>query len=270
MTLKPKASKTVPFSLTLPANIEPGEHNGCIAVQESKPTQQSESNGIVLSFRSALRVAITVPGDINAAITFKDIRSEILAEKLLLSPVLQSKGNVSVDSNIRVGLKNVFGVMSAQKGGEFALLREEESRFNFEFDKPFWGGWYQTAGSVDYVPLREDIADRGERKTAQARSEWLFIAPHFGATLIYIVSVVALVGAAVGFGMRRRNFKLLHQATVAYTVQPGDNIQALAERAAIEWRILAKLNNLKAPYSLKSGQTINIPQGHGAKRNLKN
>lgn len=259
VTLQPGTNEVVPFTLAIPEGAEPGEHNGCIAVQENTPPRQSALQGIVLSFRSALRVAITVPGDIYADVQFKEVRSEFNQGKLQLSPVLQNDGNVSVDANLSVGLKNVMGMQVAGSGGKFALLRAEESRFNFEQNLPFWGGWYQKFGTIDYVPLRENAADQGARKTAAMQAGWIFVSPHPIALAIEILVPLLLLGATLYWLWRKRQLKLLHMRTKTHIVIAGDNLQTLAAQSGISWRKLAKLNKLQPPYTLAVGQKLKLP-----------
>lgn len=62
VTLDAHQKATVAFTITVPASASVGEQNGCVVLQEVKaPTVQG---GIGLSFRTAIRVAILVPGEI--------------------------------------------------------------------------------------------------------------------------------------------------------------------------------------------------------------
>ena len=53
--LPPKQNETIGFIVDVPKNAEPGEHNGCIAIQENKTSGVNVGNGIALSLRSAIR-----------------------------------------------------------------------------------------------------------------------------------------------------------------------------------------------------------------------
>jgi len=46
----------------------------------------------------------------------------------------------------------------------------------------------------------------------------------------------------------------------AYTVKQGDTLFNISQKFNIDWSTLATLNNLKSPFVLKPGQTINIPK----------
>ncbi len=44
-----------------------------------------------------------------------------------------------------------------------------------------------------------------------------------------------------------------------YVVQKGDTLFNISQNINISWTTLAELNQIKAPFTLKSGQTIKIP-----------
>lgn len=45
-----------------------------------------------------------------------------------------------------------------------------------------------------------------------------------------------------------------------YTVQKGDTVFSIGQKNNIEWTTLATLNSLEAPFTLKPGQVLKIPQ----------
>lgn len=45
-----------------------------------------------------------------------------------------------------------------------------------------------------------------------------------------------------------------------YTVQKGDTLFNIAQNENVSWAVLANVNNLKAPYSLKPGAVLKIPR----------
>lgn len=47
---------------------------------------------------------------------------------------------------------------------------------------------------------------------------------------------------------------------IEYEVQKGDTLFNLSQKYNISWVTLANLNNLKSPFTLKPGQTIQIPK----------
>lgn len=49
------------------------------------------------------------------------------------------------------------------------------------------------------------------------------------------------------------------QAFTTYTVAKGDTVFNIAQKHNVSWTTLATINNLSAPFTLKVGQTLRIP-----------
>jgi LysM repeat protein len=50
------------------------------------------------------------------------------------------------------------------------------------------------------------------------------------------------------------------QASVStYTIQKGDTLFSIAQAKNVNWEIIAELNNMKVPYTLKPGTAIKVP-----------
>jgi murein DD-endopeptidase MepM/ murein hydrolase activator NlpD len=47
----------------------------------------------------------------------------------------------------------------------------------------------------------------------------------------------------------------------AYYVRHGDTVSSIAERAGVDWRLLALANGLDTPYTIYPGQTLRLPGG---------
>ena len=47
--------------------------------------------------------------------------------------------------------------------------------------------------------------------------------------------------------------------TTNYTVQSGDTIFVIAQNLHIDWQMLANLNHLKPPFTIKIGQVLKVP-----------
>lgn len=259
VTVAPNSSEIIPFTIALPANVDVGEHNGCIAVQEDVPPSSELSNGIVLSYRSALRVAVLVPGTITSKLDFNNVLFSVTPDKVKISPVVKNTGNVSVDATIASRLMNVFGQESTKAEGTFVVLSNQESRFNFELNRPFWGGWYQQKVSASYAPLRFTSEVPAAAKIVEAPSRWVFVSPTPAALLIETLSMLAILGM-IGYVMwQRRQRVLFAKYSEVYIVESGDTLQGLATEASVSWRQLARLNNIKPPYTLTPDQEIKIP-----------
>lgn len=260
VTLEPNTNEIIPFSLTVPATTEVGEHNGCIAIEEVKEQQSTNSNGIAISFRSAIRVAVIIPGKINAKLTFEALKTEQRASSLIVSSFLQNKGNISVDATVRVELRSALNSLVTHSEGQFTILTDNDTRINFDMPAPFWGGWYQLSSQSDYKQLGQTGTTTEKEYSTQGPSSWVYVTPQPLAMLVYTLIALGLAGVIIWVLLYRRQRHLLQTTTRKYTIKVGDSLPLLAAKSGISWKKIARINSIKAPYSLEAGQEIQLPK----------
>jgi hypothetical protein len=260
ITLAPDSKQTVDFTIKTPKNAAPGEHNGCIVIQDMEQHTTSDNNGIVLSLRSAIRLAVTIPGDIKKGLTFTGLGVEPKDEKnLLLSTALKNNGNVSLDAKLDIALKYPIGITAAKVGGSFPVLSGNEGRFNFEADRPFWGGWYRLTATAHYNDKVEFSIGEGSPNAEISQDTWIFIAPKPVAAALEGALVVVVVAGGAWFVRRRMTAKKAREAARKHIVEANEDLHTIAEDANVSWKLLARINNLKPPYQLKAGQVLIVP-----------
>lgn len=259
VTMEPKQTRTIDFELKVPSQVDVGEHNGCLVVQDATTQRVGDEQGITLSFRSALRIALTIPGDINAELSLVDVEQKYKDQQILfVSPSFKNEGNVSLDVNIKTSLRSIFGRTKADAGGQFPVLADTTGKFNFEVDRPYWGGFYKRVIEADYAQL----AQRGqedEQRSIEPVSKWVFVMPHTNALAAEIILFTAIVAGLVVYLRKRHMHNELAQNTKNYIVKQDVNIQLIAKKHHISWKALAKINNIKPPYSIAKGDVIKIP-----------
>jgi nucleoid-associated protein YgaU len=261
ITLAPGSKKNVSFKVTVPNNAVPGEQNGCIVIQDANSEPVDQGNGIKLSFRSAIRVAVTVPGEISKDLDFTgfDI-TELDNDKIRLTAALRNNGNVSLDTNVRTNIKTFFGSLVRSAGGEFPVLAESEAQFNFEVDQVFWGGWYKAQATAEYnSSTDQSIGEGSSDTTIYSEEKIIFIAPKPQALLIETAAFLIIVGGAAYYIYRQRQYKNLRAKSKNYTVKKSDSLNAVAKHHDVSWKLIAKINGLKAPYHIKPGDKLKIP-----------
>lgn len=267
LTLEPRSKQVIDFTIKVPKDAAPGEHNGCIVIQDTQQHTTSDSNGIVLSLRSAIRLAVTVPGDIKKGLAFTGLGVQPKDEKkLLLSAALKNNGNVSLDAKLDVKLTYPIGIAAAKVGGSFPVLSGNEGRFNFEAERPFWGGWYRLTATALYNDKVDVSIGEGNPNASIKRNALIFIAPQPVAAAIE-GALVVLVAVGGTFAFRRyTTLKKAAESSRRYIVEPHDNLHTIAETAGVPWKLLARINKLKPPYQLKAGQALIIPSNHSKVR----
>jgi hypothetical protein len=58
---------------------------------------------------------------------------------------------------------------------------------------------------------------------------------------------------------RSRRFQKLLSATQSYQWPTDESLVAIATRYKTDWKLLAKLNKIKSPYMVFTGQTLRLP-----------
>lgn len=260
VTLEAGEQKEVPFTIRIPGQVDVGEQNGCIVFQ-AKEQEADESGSMQLRFRSAVRVAIVVPGDIHKELTIDSFHAVREGGKYNYKTVVSNAGNVSTDANIKVTLQNLFGNEVYENGGEYPVLANERLDLQFQQeDAPFWGGFYTATVTAMYdtnpqifgVEQSESLATiEGPRKT-------VFIMPSSLALIVYLVVLLIIaMGTYWLIKIHRRCKEQLEWDL--YTVGKSDTLASLAEARGVSWKRIAKANKLKPPYQIKAGDAIKLP-----------
>jgi hypothetical protein len=259
------AYEVVPFTLSAPSSASVGEHNGCIIIQEKKVQSSGgqQQGGIQLSFRTGLRVAVLIPGAISRKLVISGFSTERKPTgAFLLKPAVKNEGNVSVDANLQVVTSYFFGKVLSRNGGEYPVLRGEESRWNLDLAKPFWGGWYKSALSVSYNanPTAQIGSAKDEQQvTLRGPTVWFWSMPAPAALIIECSILLVLLGLIVvvlrGLMIRRA----VRKTWEIHLIRSGETINDIAQGLGVPWRVLVRANKLRAPYVLKAGQKIKVP-----------
>ncbi len=270
ITLAPGSKQTVDFAIAVPKDATPGEHNGCIVIQDTKQQASPDSNGIVLSLRSAIRVAITVPGDIQKGLVFTGLGFDRKTDdKIVLSAALKNNGNVSLDTQLDVRLRSPVAFSVASTGGNFPVLSGSEGRFNFETGRPFWGGWYRLVATAKYNDDPAVMLGQGKPTAVIEKNAWVFLTPKPVAAIIELLVLATVVTALAIYFVRRIHHRRAMQRATIHTVKPQENLHTIADHYHMSWKQLARINRLKPPFQLKLGQILTVTPSTTTRTNKK-
>lgn len=100
-------TQLIPFTINVPANASTGEHNGCILIQEKK-VKKDDQPGVNLSIRTGLRLAVTIPGEIQRQLEVVGFDYKRQNGAIVLHPQVKNTGNVSIDADVSVVTRYVF------------------------------------------------------------------------------------------------------------------------------------------------------------------
>lgn len=255
-------NKVVNFTVSVPPNASVGEHNGCITIQDQSMTAQENSGGVILGFRSAIRVAITVPGKIVKNLQLVGVGLSGPTDGIYhVMPTAKNTGNVSLDTVVAASLSPIVGQSTKAASGTYPVLPGSTASWNLKVKRPYWGGFYRAQASITY----NDDTNRtlgqngGATKTLTNYSSAVFIMPQplaLATELVAICLIVLLILWLLRFILASRQVKTRWQG---YTVQPSDTIAKVAKAHHVSWKQLAKHNRVKPPYHLEVGTTIKVP-----------
>ena len=262
VTLEAGKKTEVKFELAMPSSADVGEHNGCIVFQESAPDVKTTGNVQVLT-RQAIRVVATIPGDLSREVNIAEFITGTLKGNPSLTLTLKNTGNVSADVDVKARLVTLFGGTVYENGGGYPVLANKQLELTYvNEDRPFFGGWYYASADISY-DTRAGVLGSGNSEnvtTKQTDRKLVFINPTPFGLFVLTLLVVAAAGFATWWSIRRRRQVDSQKSWKLHTVKEGENIQTIAEKAYIDWKELASVNKLKAPYILAVGQKINVPK----------
>ncbi len=261
VTLAANSTKQVPFTTSVPNGVDVGEQNGCIVFQSA--TDEGDVQGNVrVRTRQAIRLAVTVPGDLRKEVAVKDFTVGELngLQQFLLT--VTNTGNVSADIDARVTLRTLWGSRMYADGGGYPVLAGNDLQLNFINDKwPFWGGWYNASAEVTYDTRAGvfNVDKGGQLVTKRSEVKTVFVAPNAIALLIYVVLLIALAGLILLLVTRRRERRYINTWETR-EVAEGESVTSLAAHYGINWHVIVRANKLKAPYTLTKGDEIKLPK----------
>jgi|AntRauTorcE11897_2_1112592.scaffolds.fasta_scaffold00034_72 hypothetical protein len=253
VVLEPRSTQEIAFTVTVPETASVGEQNGCIAIEGVDEEPEDVTENISINFRSAIRLAVTVPGDIKRELSIKSLTVDQNDDQIRATPAFTNTGNVSLDTDVNVKLNSVYGRTIAADNNTFPIIANiGEASFNINFDKPYWGGLYEVTARASYG------AD-GESGETDTLSQYIWVMPETGALIVEVGVLVLLLGLLIWMLWRRHSRKKMQNNWQSYEVAEGDTLPAVAESYGVSWKKLAKVNKLSPPYALELKQSILVP-----------
>lgn len=271
VTLQPGKSDIVDFAITAPEKADVGEHNACI-VFETKDDTGEVSGNLRIRTRSAIRVALTIPGDLHRKVVIDSYDIKIDNYRQLYNLKLRNSGNVSSDTDVEVVLKSFFGETVYRNKGQYPVLPGNKMELSFENTKsPFFGGWYVAQATVSYDKnaTKWGTQSAGSLEKIAAKEQVIYIMPHPVAMIIILAVITAIAWAVAYWFIQRRRDQLILSTWRVHRVKEGETIELLAKATDTDWKRIAKANGIKPPYVLKVGKVIRLPKVTAKKNSAK-
>jgi len=265
LTLPAGGEEKVNFTVTVPENADVGEHNSCLTIFQTDQEKHDDENssGVRLRMRQAIRMVITIPGDLRRELSIENFAITYGDGEQNYSFTTGNKGNVSADVDMRVRLTTFFDREAANVGGEYPIVPGESLTKEFTTNlRPMFGGWYEATPSIRYDKRLGAFGTQNEKaeyETITGTPQTMFFWPTTVGWAIIAAVILLIIVIIWRTSSRVRRFNRIRNSSRTYTVKKGDTLQGLAEQANVSWKDLAKLNELSAPFSLAEGQRILLP-----------
>lgn len=262
VTLAPGKDINVPFTVSMPANADVGEHDGCIVFASADDAVSNSTGNVQIHTRQAIRLVATVPGDLKRDITIQSFDFKPTDGKALYNVALKNVGNVSADVDVKVTVRSLFGNLLYSNGGGYPVLSNQVLQQEFEqTNKPFFGGWYIARASIQYDKHAGEFGTRDTNSliTKESRDVTVFMAPQPLGTVVMLLAALAIIGGLGYWLTSRRREKAMFETAKIHVVLDGETIQSIANDYSVSWNKLATLNSLKPPYILERGVELRVP-----------
>ncbi|TFC57630.1 DUF916 domain-containing protein [Cryobacterium sp. TMB1-7] len=194
VTLEPGGSQIIPFTVTVPADAQPGDHAGGIIVSALSPAGQ-----VTVDRRVAIRLYARVKGELQPGLTISSISSSYRGElnpfagETSLTISLQNTGNVSLGANTVAQVRGIFGIpLSDLTRTPIPEMLPGSSR-TVTIVVPGVGPWIYLNPQVSLAAtVDEDAMPPGLLPSAQ-RSSDLFVVPWAFVIVLVLAGFVLLV-----------------------------------------------------------------------------
>lgn len=274
--LEPHTSKIVPFTITIPKNAEVGDHIGGLTVYESEgdPEQVYQSGGtkIGIHTRVGARIYLTVAGNIVRDLNIKKRSFFGKGDRMMFKFTFENKGNIRANLNIvEAKIYNIFGLYDEDENIQIGQIFPNTTTVTtFPWpgkEKPLFGPYlaiFTIEDTYEKVnPNSSVIIPEVEPVTV-----WLvtFFVPY--TQIAVIVGLLFLIWFIWQFIIWKRLNNLARRPVAKYKVKKGDHLMSVAQDFGASWKLVAKLNNIKPPYSLHNIKILYIPDTRGSKLDI--
>jgi hypothetical protein len=146
------------------------------------------------------------------------------------------------------------------------LLQENEIKIPAKWSEPFFG-FYTAKATVTFSEM-DITTNKAKPGTTLTKEVQIFIPLKLdtleGKLVVGgLIALILLLTALIGISISRLLFR---KKCSPYTVSEGDSIVSIAEACEVDWKRLARVNKLRAPYNLKTGQKIVAPPPKNPKK----
>lgn len=279
ITIEPNSRLDIPYTISIPNTVPPGTYAGGIAAETIAGDEDQEAGSTMLSVisRFALKMYINIPGKVIHQPGWTDF-SHSLEENNInkFNLTFENNGNthVIVESEIEIlgwPEGNVLGqdpeTLSYDPVEQERLFKEREKNYIklnavdlFQGDSislpSYWNkrpvfGSYTARATVTFYEYNVITGEKTDPEVLVKEINFTVI----WWDLIILVSlfIILFTGYVV---YKLSHLSSLRKKCVLYTVKPNETLSFIAKETGTNWKLLAKINKIKPPYTIEPGQKI--------------
>lgn len=265
LTIKPEERVDIPFKITIPENATPSEYYGGIVVETGGDADSKvcENNGkcntsVSVKTRIGSRIYITIPGKISEKVTWSDFGFDRdWSGQSYLTFGIKNEGNVAYEPKAEIEIydqnNKLFDHFDADLGD--SLPGSTTSKKIAWSKQPSLFGNYTAKANVSFVKKFQTTSNMHGASYTDTKNLKIMVAPWH--TIIVTLAILAVLGL---FGISHKLwYRKTAKAWTNYQVNSNEDIMTIADEKKISWKLLAKINHLKAPYIIKKGHSIKVP-----------
>lgn len=268
--LDPGERVDVPFKIEVPVDTSPGQYLGGI-VAESKANSENtvkklcSSNqvcptGVGVSTRIGARVYLTVPGTAKEDVLWEEFKyTKGLTGKSYFNFKIINNGNVSYEPRAHITIYDTIGGIYDEFEAPLGTSLPNttiDSKIPWTKESPIFGKYSAEAKITFPKRFHSASATLLQGSAVEPRTITLWVIP-WGIICIFIV-LVAIGSGSYAWYLKRLN--TIIESCEKYTVGPDEDIVHLAKKRNVSWKLIAKINKLKPPYTIRKGSIILVPK----------
>lgn len=260
--LAPHEKKTIFFTINPEERAQAGTYLGGISIEtlvaqkDVNKTTPIASISVKVSIRTVHKIIASIPGTVINKYKETFFKYKENPNNIEVTYGILNEGNslLTVDGEINAynngTLIKSFAVTKTQ------INSQESTNNTYYFTKPYYGNVVITSKfQIFAYNAVEDNYSLLDEKTHQIN---LTIIPWDSIKLVSGILVLLIALLIIAISIHKIRHDAFIKSCEKYTVKTNDTVESVAENFKMDWKLLVKINKLKAPYSLTVDKQILI------------
>lgn len=266
ITVEPDTSLTIPFTIAIPTDAFPGTYFGGISIQKIPATAPTTSDsGSSMSVRSLTRqvlgLTINIAGTLDKSYNISPLEYDKVRKVYLYT--IENTGNVlmSFKGSLNITSNNLWDSTGKSIDiSNFKILPHKSVTKTIAFQEfPLFGTTNASVnGQLEYFNGLKNSYESLETVTLTNETtsfSWPILGIVIGLIFFLLILIIYLT-------IKEKRYL---QHCVMYTVKQDETIEGIAKDHNMDWKKLAKINKLTAPYTIKPSQKILVHESSKVK-----